>query len=498
MTMIEKALMDVCTNCNNLSASLLKILNDVKPKTPGSKRSSLAATFRIFMNARRLKELESKLQDYRSMLQIQLGKMTRFVYAFVPSSMLSILIMTRDELGPKLDDIIKTGKVLGSDLQSLIRNTEALRSGTTIKSLEPTAIEQIRMLLTQSDHAIEKAGQMLILKRLQEESMDLRFCDVPQAHAKTLSWIFQDGETYDAKLKARSAYNSWLRNSASETGKSIFHICGKPGAGKSTLVKYLCTQQATVDGLREWAAGKTLVVCRYFAWKPGTTGQNTIKGLERTLLYHILQQAPELCKVAFESQWQNVKEHHMLEDGYEERRKALQAIQQNKTTFVTRKFCFFIDGLDEFREKPEDVVRLIQDWAMLGGHSVKLCVSSRELFTFREKFKSCLNLTLQDINYEDIALRIEDGLQALEDLETRDDKDKILALGRVLAQKSEGVFLWAALTLSTVQESILSDESVAEIAKKIALYRSSWKTYSNTFSTLSELCATSLIDAWQW
>lgn len=83
-----------------------------------------------------------------------------------------------------------------------------------------------------------------------------------------------------------------------------------------------------------------------------------------------------------------------------------------------------------FHETPEDVVQFIQDWATLGGHNIKLCVSSCKLFTFRERFKSCLKLTLQDINYEDIALRIEDGLQALEDLETRDDKDEILALIR--------------------------------------------------------------------
>ncbi|KAK7923596.1 hypothetical protein PG985_007667 [Apiospora marii] len=469
MTIIERDLMDVCTKCDDLSADLLKVLSDVKPKTPGSKRSNLAATFRTFMNASRLKALGLKLQEYRSLLQIQLGKMTRLVQALIQSStsMILVLIVTRDELGPKLDDIINTGNILGSDLQPLIRNTKVLRSGVTVKSLEPTALEQVRMLLAQSDQAIEKAGQILILKRLQDETMDLRFSDVPQAHANTLSWIFQDSDTYDEKLKARTAYNLWLRKTASETDKSIFHICGKPGAGKSTLVKYLCTQQATMDGLREWASAKTLVVCRYFAWKPGTTVQNTIKGLERTLLYHILQQAPQLCKVAFESQWQNVKEHHMLEDGYEERRKGLQAIQQSKRTFVDRKFCFFIDGLDEFHEEPEDVVRFLQDWATLGGHNIKICVSSRELFIFRERFKSCLKLTLQDINYEDIALRIEDGLQALEDLETRDDKDEILALGRVLARKSEGVFLWATLTLSTVQESVLSDESAAEIARKI-------------------------------
>lgn len=79
MSIVERPFWMICTKCEDLSANLLKILDDVKPKTPGSKRSSLAATFRAFMNASRLKELESKLQDYWSIMQIQLGKMTQLV-----------------------------------------------------------------------------------------------------------------------------------------------------------------------------------------------------------------------------------------------------------------------------------------------------------------------------------------------------------------------------------------------------------------------------------
>ncbi|KAK8043925.1 hypothetical protein PG994_012763 [Apiospora phragmitis] len=276
MTASEKALAEVCTECGGLTTDLLKDLNDIKPHNSNSKHSSLAATFRNFRNKSKVKELDLKLDNPWSPL------------------MALVLIGRRHEVDQRLDDILKAGNIHESELRSLRRNTEALRSGITVKTLEPSAIEQLRLLLALSDEAIEKAAQALVLKHLEDKNMDLRFSDIHRAHTKTLSWIY-DGldeslrstwdpyskhriseATFDTMAMARSDYISWL-NSRLNNDKAIFHICGKPGAGKSTLVKYLCTHEATMNGLREWAAGKNLVVCKYCAWQPGIAIQNTIK-----------------------------------------------------------------------------------------------------------------------------------------------------------------------------------------------------------------------------
>ena len=53
----------------------------------------------------------------------------------------------------------------------------------------------------------------------------------------------------DAKASARESLLSWL----SSSGAGIFHISGKLGSGKSTLMKYLCEHDSTKYLLKHWA-----------------------------------------------------------------------------------------------------------------------------------------------------------------------------------------------------------------------------------------------------
>lgn len=78
------------------------------------------------------------------------------------------------------------------------------------------------------------------------------------------------------------SFNSWL-----QTGETLFYIQGKPGSGKSTLVKFILEQDHTRDLLQQWSADAIIV--SYFFWKIGSSEQNSIKGLWCTLLYQILQ-----------------------------------------------------------------------------------------------------------------------------------------------------------------------------------------------------------------
>jgi hypothetical protein len=50
------------------------------------------------------------------------------------------------------------------------------------------------------------------------------------------------------QLHAKVALRTWLAE-----GNGIFHISGKLGSGKSTLMKYLCDSDRTVNLLKQWA-----------------------------------------------------------------------------------------------------------------------------------------------------------------------------------------------------------------------------------------------------
>ncbi|KAK6863511.1 hypothetical protein PG995_000039, partial [Apiospora arundinis] len=139
---------------------------------------------------------------------------------------------------------------------------------------------------------------------------------------------------------------------------------------------------------------------------------------------------------------------HFVDISPEEVRRGLDAILKNKDTFNTHRFCIFIDGLDEFLEEPEN-------FRVASG-----------LFSSND-FSAVLDLRFKPSIAETFLLRIKDGLETIEGLETRDDRSEILALGYGLVEKAEGVFLWAKLALSTVQESVMSDDSVADMKRKI-------------------------------
>ena len=57
---------------------------------------------------------------------------------------------------------------------------------------------------------------------------------------------------------ARELLQNWL-----SSGTGVFHISGKAGSGKSTLMKLLCTHRRTHELLRSWAGDRKLI-----SWTP--------------------------------------------------------------------------------------------------------------------------------------------------------------------------------------------------------------------------------------
>lgn len=130
-----------------------------------------------------------------------------------------------------------------------------------------------------SEHAIDSIVQQLILKALRFAEKNDRYEALLDAHFGTYEWIFRGSpasgpghdpktdqqeqsaedipppysllpqdENTTAKLEARNRLFDWLKS-----GDGIFHISGKLGSGKSTLMKYLCEHSATKTMLTAWA-----------------------------------------------------------------------------------------------------------------------------------------------------------------------------------------------------------------------------------------------------
>jgi len=99
---------------------------------------------------------------------------------------------------------------------------------------------------------MEAANQFVILNALSFDQMNERFFQVPEAAKKTFTWILEDSDTQmSSNSDLKFPFKDWLAS-----GSEIFHISGKPGSGKSILMKYLCKRPETNSLLRIWQERK--------------------------------------------------------------------------------------------------------------------------------------------------------------------------------------------------------------------------------------------------
>jgi hypothetical protein len=160
--------------------------------------------------------------------------------------------------------------------------------------------------------------------------MHERHDTIADAHMDTFRWLLDTPQNGSSASSARSAIsiepelfatpdfddNSANLNEARELfitwlqrGTGFFHISGKPGAGKSTLMKYICSHPQLSDHLASWSQGARLGLGQFFFWNHGTSAQKSLKGLLRGLLHSILEKNHKLIPTAFPELWERMLTH---------------------------------------------------------------------------------------------------------------------------------------------------------------------------------------------
>lgn len=167
----------------------------------------------------------------------------------------------------------------------------------------------------------------------------LREAAIKEAHEKTFEWIFGEREF---ELEERPSFLQWLRQ-----GDGIYWISGKAGSGKSTLMKLLRDSKRTERALKEWAKDKKLVIASFFFWNAGSMMEKSHQGLLQSILYQILKLCPELIPTICTSRWNfNATDHEL--DGTWNRKELDDCFNRLKDQLLYKRFCFIIDGLDEY------------------------------------------------------------------------------------------------------------------------------------------------------
>lgn len=348
---------------------------------------------------------------------------------------------------------------------------------------------EARTVLDLSDLAVSKVLQNKIMEALRFENMESRFDSIEEAHTETFKWLLEDEtaspliipteETDDPwftdvhyllkeeiplRHEIRQGFTNWLSH-----GNGIFHISGKPGAGKSTLMKFLAESGQVRKYLTIWTEDKELVFASFFFWRHGTDSQKSLQGLLRSLLYSILDQQPDLTRLVFPAQWDAAARipERTIHLRHSDIRDAFITLTKTAGVYLRHKFAFFIDGLDEFEGHDDALVKTLFEWAHSGSENIKICVSSRELPIFQQRFSKCLKFRLHEVTRHDAFLFVYDTLRNNEDVKSMSKPQDVAKLGKSLVERAEGVFLWVSLALRLVERGLVMGESIQELERSI-------------------------------
>jgi len=295
------------------------------------------------------------------------------------------------------------------------------------------------------------------LQSLNYEQRRSREIKIQEAHKLTFDWIF---DKKDDSMNGNLAI--WLAS-----GYGVFWVAGRPGSGKSTLIKFVAEDPRTVSALMQWSPNQPCLMVTHYFWSPGTPVQRSQEGLLRSLLYGILGQAPELIPLVCPKRWQQTGRRSTGTPpswSVAELGRDLLAIAEMPE--IPAKFCLFIDGLDEYKG---DHYQLCETIAVLGqSANIKICVSSRPWNDFEEHFSGNPRLSLHDFTRNDIRQYVESQLishrrwTALErhTSETKQLIDEITI-------RAHGVFLWVILVVRALRDGLTNEDTLGDLWKRL-------------------------------
>lgn len=340
-----------------------------------------------------------------------------------------------------------------------LQRSESTQQGNTYGSVNMTggSLHQGDRYYLNNEDIIRKQAERFI-DSFRFPDINLRVNQIAESHHETFRWGLDSVNTSNRKSEAYSgappaqsgAFGAWLT-----TDEPVFWIAGKPGSGKSTLMKFLSSHTRTSSQLRQRSHTQDVLILKYFFWLHGSEMQRTMKGCLCTLLYQLLYHDHELVATLLQ-QDAGLRSKHLCNDWSEsELRHVLFGILGSGSGA----YAIFLDGLDE-HDKQLDVrvlLDLVRDLSML--RNVKICVSSRQENSFERAFQSKPKLRIQDLTFEDMrAVAKARMMTELEESETPLTWDQLDRLAEGVAIRAEGVFLWAILAIKIMTERIRNCE----------------------------------------
>lgn len=300
------------------------------------------------------------------------------------------------------------------------------------------------------------------LKSLRFDEIGRRWINVVPAHHRTFEWVFEDTASREHG-NTSIGLKDWLLHRGGH-----FWLEGKAGSGKSTLMKFICGHSKTQEYLSTWAsnARKGLVTAKFFFWHSGSPLEKSQEGLLRSLLYGILSKCPDLIRKV---RPENLPSPDSQARNYDWTREELFSMfHKFKTRHLPLRFCFFIDGLDEYGGHHDELIETLQE--LMSLPDVKICLSSRPWRPFRDAFGKSKEWTvkLQDLTRSDIRSYVTDTFMKDRSFQAMAARDPQYGdLVEEVVNRAEGVFLWVFLVVRSLLDGIRERDLISGLRYRL-------------------------------
>lgn len=306
------------------------------------------------------------------------------------------------------------------------------------------------------------------LKSLAFPEMYARQNDIERAAEGTCKWLLR-----------HEKYRGWA-----DSNHGLICIKGKPGSGKSTLVRYALGDAIVAARVRDGSllqhsegslrsgepagahAEPDTLTLSFFFHDRGTSLQKTRLGLYRSLLHQLLRYVPNAIPGALLTTFDD-RTKKMGEPGekWSWHWRELQDFFQLSLhkALESHQVCLFVDALDEYgEENANELIDSFNSWFQASPRQsqFRICFTSRHYPPLALP-KEVAEIRLEDENKNDISAYVQ------AELSDWSKNAKLASMWTDITDRASGVFVWARLIVPRVLKLEREGESPRKIKNEI-------------------------------